>query len=77
MEAAPPDAGGMFSRRISLRRQALDAIRAFADNEDEIARIYDEMAAGRSGASEESRRIAADAREGARRAREFLHMLTG
>jgi hypothetical protein len=67
-----PDAGPMIERSQRLRQQALTAIEAFAANEEQIARLHEDMAASQPRHREEYRRVAERARVTARRAREII-----
>jgi len=55
-----------------LREQAVAAMEALAVREDEIARIFEELAVGRPARRDEYRHAAERARAGARRAREVV-----
>jgi hypothetical protein len=59
-----------------LRKQALAAIEALAATEDDVARIYEELAAERPERRDEHWRTAEQARTSGRRAREVLRRLT-
>jgi len=67
-----PDPGPMIERSRRLRQQALTAIEAFAATEEQIARVHEDLAASKPGHREEYRRVARQARDTARRAREII-----
>lgn len=71
-----PDPSKPVERAKALRKQVLAAIEAFAANEEEIARIHEEIAAYRPGRRDDYRRTAEQACSTARKAREVLHSLT-
>jgi hypothetical protein len=74
--AALPDPGELIERARVLREQATAAMEALANREDEIARIYEELASRRSARRDEYRRTAEQARKGARRSREVVRKFT-
>jgi hypothetical protein len=74
--ATLPDPSGAIEQARELREQAVAVMEALADREDEIARIYEDLASGRPGRRDEYRRTAAQARTGARRAREAVRKFT-
>jgi hypothetical protein len=59
-----------------LRRRMAAAAAALAATEDEIARVHDALASARPGDCDELRRIAADARKAAYRARQIEHQFS-
>ena len=59
-------------RSGQLRQQVLTAIETFAVNEEHIARLHDDLAASQPGRRDEYRRVAEQARDTARTAREML-----
>ena len=71
-----PDPGRPIERALALRKQALTAIEAFAANEDQVARVHEEIAASRPDRRDDYRRIAEQARSTARKAREILRSFT-
>jgi hypothetical protein len=75
--ALPPDPGKAIERAKALRKRALAAIDAFAANEDEIARIYEQLAAERPERRDQYQRTAEQARTAACRARETVRTFTG
>ncbi len=72
-----PDRAKPIDRARALRAQALAAIEAFAANEDEIARVHEDLAAGSLSHRDEYRQVAEQARRTARRAREILRAFAG
>ena len=64
-------------RAKALREQALRAIEAFAAHEEEIARIHEDLAASTPSRRDEYRRVAEQARQTARKAREILRAFAG
>ena len=75
--SALPDPSEAIARARALREEGLAAMEALATNEDEIARMNDELAARRPERREEYRRIAEQARTSARNAREVTRKFTG
>jgi hypothetical protein len=75
--AVPPDPSEAIERAKVLREQAIAAMEALAVNEDQIARIHEELAASRTERRDESRRSAEQARTAARIAREVARKFTG
>jgi hypothetical protein len=73
----PPDPSEAIDRAKVLREQALAAMEALAVNEDQIARVHEELAASRLERRDEYRRSAEQARAAARRAREVVRKFTG
>ena len=71
-----PDPAPAIERSKKLRQQTLTAIEAFAANEEQIARLHDELAASQPNHRDEYRRVAEQARGTARRAREILRSAT-
>ncbi|HUK73181.1 MAG TPA: hypothetical protein VLW50_31275 [Streptosporangiaceae bacterium] len=55
----------------------MTAMQAFAGTEEEVARIFEELASGHPERRDEYRRTAEQARTKARRAREALRTFTG
>jgi hypothetical protein len=76
-EARLRDPGRLAKRAGELRTQALTAIEALARTEEEIARIHEELGAGRPGRRDEYRRTAGQARQTTRQAREVWRVFTG
>ncbi len=74
--AALPDPGKAIERAKALRKQALAAMEAFAANEEEIARVHEQLAARRPERRDEFRHTAELARTMARRARDLLGAFT-
>ena len=74
--AALPDPGEAIERARVLREQAMAAMEALAAREDEIARVYEELAGRRPARRDQYRRTAEQARTGARRAREVVRKFT-
>jgi hypothetical protein len=74
--AALPDPSEAIERARVLRAQATAAMESLAAREDEIARIFEELASRRPARRDEYRRTAEQARTGARRAREVLRKFT-
>jgi hypothetical protein len=68
-----PDPGDLLKHAAALRRQIAVTAGDLARIEEKVARVHDELAAGRSSHSDEYRRAADKAREGALRAREIEH----
>ena len=71
-----PNPSRPIERARALRKQALTAIEAFAANEEQVARVHEEIAASRPDRRDDYRRIAEQARLTARRAREILRSFT-
>jgi hypothetical protein len=67
-----PDPGESIERAKTLRKKVLAAMEAFAANEDEAARVHEQLAAMRPEHRGEYRRTAERARTVARRARQVL-----
>jgi len=67
-----PNPGQAIERSRQLRQQTLTAIEAFAVNEEQIARLHEDMAASPPSHRDEYRRVAEQARGTARKAREIL-----
>lgn len=67
-----PDSVQEIERSRRLRQQVLTAIDAFAASEAQIARLHEDLAAADPSRREEHRRIAEQARDTARKAREML-----
>jgi hypothetical protein len=74
--AALPDPSEAVERARVLREQAATAMESLAAREDEVARIYEELASRRPAHRDEYRRTAEQARAGARRAREVVRKFT-
>ncbi len=72
-----PDPGPEIERSRRLRQEILTAIGRFAANEARIARLHEDLAASQPGRREECRRIAEQARDSARKAREILRTAAG
>lgn len=72
-----PDPAAEIERSRRLRQKILTAIEAFAASEAQIARLYEDLAASQPGRREEYRRIADQARDTARKAREVLRAAVG
>jgi hypothetical protein len=73
----PPDPSEAIEQAKVLRERAMAAMEALAANEDQIARIHEELAASRPERRDEYRRTAEQARTAARRAREIVRKFTG
>jgi hypothetical protein len=74
--AVLPDPSEAIKRARVLREQAIGAMEALAANEDQIARIHEELAASLPERRGEYQRTAEQARAGARRARELVRKFT-
>ena len=61
-----------IERAEALRERACDVIKAFADAEDEVARVHEELAASNPGHSGQYRHAAEEAHSAAHKAREAL-----
>jgi hypothetical protein len=75
--AVRPDPSEAVERARVLGEQAMAAMEALADNEDQIAHIHEGLAARRPERRDEYRRTAEQARTAARRAREIVRRFTG
>jgi hypothetical protein len=75
--AAPPDPREQISRARVLRNQAVTAMEAFVANEEEIARIHEELAAKRPQYRDRYLPIAEQARMSAEKARRVLRTFGG
>lgn len=73
----PPGARGQIERAKALREQAVAAIEAFARTEEEIALLHEQLAAASPTDRGEYLRIAGNARDGARKARDLLQAFPG
>lgn len=71
-----PDPSKRIERAKVLRKWALATFEAFAANEEEIARIHEELAARRPERRDEYQCVAEQARAAARRARAVLRAFT-
>ena len=67
-----PGPASPIERARELREQALTAIEAFAANEEEIARVHEDLAASSPSRRDEYRQVAERARQTARKARVIL-----
>jgi ribosomal protein L17 len=67
-----PDPSDLIARGKALRKRAQDAVDAFASNEDEAARLYQDLAARYPERRGQYLREAEHARRAARSARDFL-----
>jgi len=74
--AALPDPSEVIERARVLRAQAVAAMESLAAKEDEIARIFEELASRRPARRDEYRRTAEQALTGARRARAVVRKFT-
>jgi hypothetical protein len=72
-----PDPSSLTERRTVLRKQARHAIQAFVSNEEETARLFQDLAARNPEHREEYLDAAQQARTSARSAREALSRFTG
>ena len=70
--AVLPDPSKAIERAEALRKRARTAMEALAGNEEEIARVHEQLAARRPERRDEYRRIAEQARTRARKTREDL-----
>jgi hypothetical protein len=68
-----PNPGPAIERSRRLRQRAIAAIEVYAANEEQIAGLHEDLAASQPGRREEYRRVAEQARNTARKARESLH----
>jgi len=66
----------LADRAMALRKQALEAIEAFAATEEEVARTHEDLATRNPKRRHEFRRTAEQARTTADKAREMLRILT-
>jgi hypothetical protein len=71
-----PDPAQAIERARELRQKSLMAIEAFAASEEQIARLHEDLAASQPSRREEYRRVAGQARDTARKAREMLSSAT-
>jgi chromosome segregation ATPase len=67
-----PDPAPAIERSRKLRQKAVAAIETFAANEEQIARLHEDLAAGQPSRRGEHRQLAEQARDTARKAREIL-----
>jgi len=70
--AARPEPAALAERSRLLRQQSLATLAALAANEEEVARVHEDLAARHPAGREEYLRIAEHARTAARRTRETL-----
>ena len=75
--AEPPDPAQVIERSRWLRKKIAASLEAFAVTEEEVARVHEELAARRGDGGEKHRRIALEARQQMRRARDLAREYGG